>query len=102
MPVRHDTTVPRSSLWDNDHVADLNDLDDVVITTVADEDLIQYDSGTGNWVNVSGSGFGAVTLADLTALGIVGTIVMSEGITNPPEFVWSEDGTDYIYSEAGQ
>ena len=102
MAIRHNTTAPRSSLWNNDHVGNLDDLDDVVISGIADEDLLQYDSGTGNWVNVTGSGFGAVTLADLAALGLVGTIVMSEGITDPPEPVWSEDGTDYIYSEVGQ
>jgi len=33
MPIRHNTTAPRSALWDNDHTGNLDDLDDVTITT---------------------------------------------------------------------
>ena len=95
MAIRHNTTAPRSSLWNNDHVGNLDDLDDVVITSVADENLLQYDSGTSKWINVT-------VATALANLGLVGSIVMSEGITNPPEPVWTEDGTDYIYSEVGQ
>lgn len=43
-----------------------------------------------------------VTIAALSALGLVGTATVSEGITDPPELVWSEDGSDFIYSEVGQ
>lgn len=41
---------------------DLNDLADVVITTVADGDNLTYDSGTGNWVNTA---LGALPAHDL-------------------------------------
>lgn len=29
----------------------------------------------------------------------VGELIVSEGITDPPESVWSEDGSDWIYGE---
>ena len=70
---------------------------------VTDEDVVERWSGTA-WVQVATNGGtgGSVTLAQLAALGLSGTIVMSEGITDPPEPVWNEAGTDYIYAEVGQ
>lgn len=93
MPVRHDTSQPRSNLWDNDHVAALDDLDDVTITAAATDDLIYWNGSA--WVNKP-------ILDAMDDLGMVGTIVMSVGITDPPEPVWSVDGAEYIYSVPGQ
>lgn len=77
-----------------DPTLSLDDLTDVTITAGAEGDYLRHD-GTA-WVD------SPLVLADLSALGLVGSIVMSEGITDPPEPVWTEDGSDYIYSEPGQ
>lgn len=37
-------------------VGNLDDLDDVVITAVADDEVLKYDSATGNWTNQTDSG----------------------------------------------
>jgi hypothetical protein len=42
-----------------------------------------------------------VTAADLAALGVVGAIVMTPGITDPPEPVWTPAGDDYVYAPLG-
>lgn len=47
--------------------ADFNDLDDVNITSVQNYDIIQYDSGTGKWINI------AHTLNNITDVVITGT-----------------------------
>jgi hypothetical protein len=44
---------------------------------------------------------GGVTAAQLAALNVVGPIVMTPGITDPPEPVWTPDGTDYVYEPLG-
>lgn len=36
---------------DNVSTSNLDDLADVVITSPADDQVLTYDSGTGNWVN---------------------------------------------------
>jgi hypothetical protein len=90
MSIRHDTTVTRSSLWNNDHVGNLDDLDDVDAPTPADGDVLTYVDSSGNWEAVAasgGSGSGG------------GQIIMSEYFSDPPEPVWTEDGFDYVYAE---
>jgi hypothetical protein len=34
-----------------------------------------------------------MSAADIAALGFIGPILMTDGITNPPEPLWTEDGT---------
>jgi hypothetical protein len=46
-----------------------------------------------------GGGGGSMSAADIAALGFVGPILMTDGITNPPEPLWTEDGTDYLYQD---
>jgi hypothetical protein len=46
-----------------------------------------------------GGGGGSMSAADIAALGFVGPILMTDGITNPPEPLWTEDGTDYLYAD---
>lgn len=50
---------------------------------------------------VGGGGAGAVTAAAISALGFVGPILMTDGITSPPEPLWTDDGTDYLYQDMG-
>lgn len=80
MPIRHNTDTPRSSLWNNDHVGGLGDLDDVTLTGVAVGDYIKWD-GT-SWVPVGAT-----------------IVVMRPGITNPPEPVLNPDGDGWVYAE---
>jgi len=80
MSIRHDTTAPRSSLWDNDNVGGIDDLDDVDATGLTAEDYLKWD-GT-QWT-------------------VVGPriVVMRPGITNPPEPVLNVAGDGWVYSE---
>ena len=49
MGFKHDTTVPRSSLWGSDHTGDLGDVDDVTITSPATGAVIYW---TGSaWID---------------------------------------------------
>jgi hypothetical protein len=71
--------------------------DSAVILAVGDEDdILTVVSGVPAWAPPA-----AVTLttADIAALGFVGRIVMVDGITDPPEPLLTEDGTDYIYED---
>lgn len=88
MAIRHKVTEPRSSLWDNDHVGDVEDLDDVTLTGVASDEVLAWNGSA--WVNVAQSGGGG---------GGGGELVVAETITDPPEIVWTEDGTDFVYEE---
>ena len=194
MAIRHDTTAPRSSLWNNDHVGDLDDLDDVTAPSPSANQVVAWsgsawvnvdpDSGgslhvdasvsgaheidradgethdltlTGNatftlagaltsqstdiriilrqdgvgsrtvtwptisWVNgsaptletdpnavntigllsvddgVTWFGYHAVIPAASTGGGVL--LIVAEGITSPPEAVYTEDGTDFVYEE---
>jgi hypothetical protein len=46
-----------------------------------------------------GGGGGSMSAAAIAALGFIGPILMTDGITNPPEPLWTEDGTDYLYAD---
>jgi hypothetical protein len=46
-----------------------------------------------------GGGGGSMSAAAIAALGFVGPILMTDGITNPPEPLWTEDGSDYLYAD---
>jgi hypothetical protein len=46
-----------------------------------------------------GGGGGTVDAATISALGFVGPILMTDGITDPPEPMWNEAGTDYLYQD---
>ncbi len=35
----------------------------------------------------------------LRYVAFTGPILMTDGITSPPEPMWSEDGTDYLYQD---
>ena len=50
MAIRHKTTETRSSLWNNDHVGNLTDLDDVTATEAEGDTLVR--NGSSTWVNV--------------------------------------------------
>ena len=88
MAIRHDTTEPRSALWDNDHVGDLDDLDDVTVPSPTLNDILQWNGSA--WVNVATS-----TIA--TSSGR--RVVMRPGITSPPEPVSNVDGDGWVYME---
>lgn len=48
----------------------VNDISNVNITSVADDQVLAYDAGTGNWVNTGSSAvttLGALTDVDVTA-----------------------------------
>lgn len=53
-------------------------------------------SGTGAAKTVTIAG---VTAAAISALGFVGPILMTDGISSPPEPLTTEDGTDYLYMD---
>jgi hypothetical protein len=59
----------------------------------------------GTWasptVDTVHSGSAHMTAAAISAAGFVGPILMTDGITSPPEPLWSEDGTDYLYQDMG-
>lgn len=87
MAIRHDTSHPRSSLWGNDHVGDLDDLDDVSAGAPTTDDLIQW-SGSA-WVARS-----------LSAVGVSPRrVTMRVGITDPPEPVSNVNGDGWVYAE---
>lgn len=44
----------------------LNDVTDVVITTPADNEVLAYDNGSGNWINQTAAEAGLATASDLT------------------------------------
>ena len=52
----------------------VGDLLDVTLTGLTDEDLLQYNSGTGDWENVAASSVGATTLAALTDTSVAGEV----------------------------
>jgi hypothetical protein len=56
-------------------------------------------TNTGGAVTVTVTAAGSPTAAQIAALGFVGPILMTDGITNPPEPLWTEDGTDYLYAD---
>jgi hypothetical protein len=56
-------------------------------------------TNTGGAVTVTVTAAGSPTAAQIAALGFVGPILMTDGITNPPEPLWTEDGTDYLYQD---
>lgn len=63
----------------------LDDLSDVVITSVGDNDILGYDSGSGDWINQDASELGLATAthdhdADYEPLGAVST---HEGAADP-------------------
>lgn len=53
-------------------VIELADIDDVVITSVADNDLLAYDSGTQKWINQSASEAGIATTGALATVATTG------------------------------
>jgi len=64
MAIKHATTAPRASLWGTDHVGDVDDLDDVTLTSIAAGDVLEWD-GTG-WVNGDGGGASLFTDANVS------------------------------------
>ena len=67
MPIRHDTTAPRSALWDNDHVGNLDDLDDVNAPSPALGNVLTWDDTPGEWI-ASAPVTGVTDHGDLTGL----------------------------------
>ena len=94
MAIRHDTTVPRSSLWNNNHVGDLNDLDDVTITSGTEGDVVRLRSSV--WVNEAFPATAALTAAEVQAVGHY-ELLMAAGISSPPEPLDDGTGTDWLY-----
>ena len=69
----------------------LDDLTDVVITTVADKEVLAYDSGTTNWINMTAAEAG---LLALSALGTgVATFLGTPSSANLAAAVTNETGT---------
>lgn len=94
----------------------INDLTDVVITTVGDGHFLTYDSGTSKWVNeplgtmasqsssnvsITGGGIGVSTLAAASRLGVPPTSVVplansyDIGIHNTLGFQWRYGSTTF-------
>jgi hypothetical protein len=97
--IRHDTDAPRSSLWDNDHTGDLDDLDDVTAPSPDPDDHLAWDGAA--WVPVappSGGGGGSNIIMG-SSLSSLGQLLVAEDITSPPEALFTEDGTDFLYAE---
>ncbi|GAH22345.1 unnamed protein product, partial [marine sediment metagenome] len=91
-------------------LANLDDINDVVITSVADNELLAYDSG-GNWINQTASEAGlepTVSWADLTIGGspltITGgtnAVAVATAITfNYDSTIFSIDGNDLTIASA--
>lgn len=59
--------------------ASLNDLSDVVITAVADDQVLTWDSGTSKWVNQAPGGGGGITVGTTTSNGTANTILKTDG-----------------------
>ena len=60
----------------------LDDLTDVVITSVADGDVLTYDSGSGKWINSApGAGSGGLTLISSTTLSATASTVTFSSIS---------------------
>ena len=51
-------------IWANASVAAINDIDDVVITTPADNEVLAYDNGSGDWINQTPSEAGLKGASD--------------------------------------
>jgi len=64
--------------WFNDDLGtpthSLEDHDDVVITTPADNEVLAYDNGSGNWINQTASEAGLSPLAGSSSIVTVGTV----------------------------
>ena len=84
MPIRHDTTAPRSSLWNNDHVGNLDDLDDVNAPTPSDGDAVVWDALTSTWIAAPPSGVADIT--DLPTAEMDDTLVLAPDGAGGVEF----------------
>ena len=62
--------------------ADINDLNDVVITSVADNQALIYDSASGNWVNEALPSAPVSSVNTQTGAVVLDTDDISEGFTN--------------------
>ena len=62
--------------------ADINDLNDVVITSVADNQALIYDSASGNWVNEALPSAPVSSVNTQTGAVVLDTDDISEGSTN--------------------
>lgn len=85
MAIRHNTTAPRSSLWNNDHSGNVNDLDDVTAPSPTTGDHLEWNGSA--WVNAAPTYIAARY------------VVMRPGITSPPEPVSNVDGDGWVYME---
>lgn len=84
------------------HIADTSDAHDASAISIADAG--GYFTGTDveaalQEIGAGGIGGGSVTAAQIAALGFVGPILMADGIANPPEPLYTDDGTDYLYAD---
>jgi hypothetical protein len=70
-------------------ITELDDIPDVNAPSPSDGQVLTWDSTPGEWVAATPTG----------GSGGVGELIVSEDITDPPETVWTEDGTDWVYGE---
>src|SRR5438552_937503 len=40
-----------------------------------------------------------ITGALITSLGFTGPLLVNDGVTSPPETLWNDDGTDWLYAD---
>jgi len=72
-----------------DSVVNLDDLQDVVITSVADNDFLRYDSGTSKWINEQSAGSGnAPDSADYLVKTANGSLSAERVVTDTASITW--------------
>jgi hypothetical protein len=82
-------------VWNNDHVGDLDDLDDVSAAGPTTGDHLEWNGSA--WVPAAVDDQIAAALATDTPLY---RVVMRPGITDPPEPVSNVWGDGYVYAKA--
>ena len=82
------------------HVASrtVNDLNDTTITSVADNDILAYDSGSSKWINQSAAEAGITPVAGSTSLVTLGTV--TTGVWNGTPIATQYGGTGQDFSSS--
>ena len=84
------------------HVASrtVNDLNDTTIASVADNDILAYDSGSSKWINQSAAEAGITPVAGSTSLVTLGTVTAGTWQSTPIATGFGGTGQDFSSTSA--